>query len=389
MSCIVDLLHSIEVRESKSASNSIIVTGGFMNKQEYQSVVLKLTAHSLPNDNSLEVERKIYNLVTTKMKVLTPHLTGSISSGTCSSSALLDMDTSSNPQKEALKKRWIKLQEKTLSKILSRKEYADAQQELKDKGNEIENMLQLKSIEAKTNMYWVMTSQLDVEGLTLQTFVASVKQNPSRKLKLGLDFDFQIAMQAAQCLCVCEKFGLMHFDLHIGNMFIEPLAQETEIEYIYPVPFRLRTKYKLIIYDYDRGTIAGDPTMYNTLLDSFCESVGTCNYERYVPNFDWYSFLSSFIEAMLKIRNWCELRKLLPHPHTFSNNNSGQEGEDAYFGFACECVESQEIDNEPRCVRCDLNIDKLEALQSPRDFIEHVLDNSKQTYATRIVSVHV
>jgi hypothetical protein len=142
-------------------------------------------------------------------------------------------------------------------------------------------------IMSKTNV--VVTKK--TEGRTLAAWLKKFNNT-----KYFNHFLMDILFQIAYTLVVFEDFGLMHNDLHTGNVFVEELSEP--VQFVFRIDDNdQRTRdvyYHVKIYDFDRSTKrptnVNKGTLNNNLLDStYCDLIGTCN--EFIPSKDWYTIV--------------------------------------------------------------------------------------------------
>jgi hypothetical protein len=247
-----------------SASSTLIVLGKLndevtsnIDNEDDKKFVIKASFKNIEvYDNSLEIERQIYDNIIGKM--LNNNMTP----------CLIDKITSFECDKNKLQEIYPQL-------------YDD-----------IKNMKKLNSFDTSIIKLLMLEK---TNGITIGQFV--------RKLNLkryDIDYDeinlVSITFQLLWTLCVFKKLKFKHNDLHFGNIFVETLDEpiymlflKNENEY-----YRLETIYIIKIYDFDRSSIFSYPGIdRNIALDSFfCKYVGQCNYMS--SKFDLFSCLQQF-----------------------------------------------------------------------------------------------
>jgi hypothetical protein len=88
------------------------------------------------------------------------------------------------------------------------------------------------------------------------------------------------------------NLGLKHNDLHFGNIFVEDVGKEITLFFRIGQDkiIKVKTRYIPKIYDFDRGSIRYFGVPRNIGLDMmYCEDYGTCNGIN--PKYDLYTFL--------------------------------------------------------------------------------------------------
>ena len=113
-----------------------------------------------------------------------------------------------------------------------------------------------------------------------------------------------IFMQVMFCLAYFEEIGIMHHDLHLGNVWLDRTDQR--VKYTLKItkmsnPIVFTTNYIVKIYDFDHAAIT--ETRYrqggkeNTLLRDHCTSLGECNIMkagRDYAQFCWWLHSTAF-----------------------------------------------------------------------------------------------
>ena len=129
--------------------------------------------------------------------------------------------------------------------------------------------------------------------LSLHNLINEIKKDPSKNLGPG---DWKaIFIQATFCLAFFEDLGIMHHDLHLGNVWIDKAHEE--VQYILHFkknsePTVITTKYIVKIFDFDNATMV--ETDYcnfevknNIKLEDMC-MYGMCN--DFAPGRDYAQF---------------------------------------------------------------------------------------------------
>lgn len=99
-------------------------------------------------------------------------------------------------------------------------------------------------------------------------------------------FDILYACYAMNCA------GVIHNDLHLGNIYLETLPTPVKVCYIYgddKKKFVFERNYKIMVYDFDRAyaQVLGE----NKLLNIYCKDFASCN--RLSSNKDFYKVIQS------------------------------------------------------------------------------------------------
>jgi hypothetical protein len=134
------------------------------------------------------------------------------------------------------------------------------------------------------------------KGIKLADWIRDFVHMPISEEELE-GFIKDVLFQLAYTLIVFEKFGLMHHDLHVENVFVEklPIPLHFSVDILDRKIVR-NVKYFVQIYDFDRSTKVetafDNVVLHNTLLDSdFCDRFGECN--EFHKNVDWVTILHS------------------------------------------------------------------------------------------------
>ena len=121
-----------------------------------------------------------------------------------------------------------------------------------------------------------------------------------------------VIFQVLWTLCCFHHLKLKHNDLHLANIFVETFTSPIKFNFEYNnLKFSLITKYMVKIYDFDRGSVYGNPEVNRNLdLDvNFCDHLGVCNYEN--VRFDMFSFLSQMNLFLPKINPFTNIPDLI------------------------------------------------------------------------------
>jgi serine/threonine protein kinase len=314
---------SLVTKDETSMSRSIILKTTIDGKK----CVMKLTNDSLPNDNSLEIERNIYELVKNELW-LSPHFLSPLCIGSQKDTFIVAMKDPTKPQERlnALYEAWLFCRINLIhAQIKDDNVWVKLRQSLPNDLSIAEYMMftnsQWKSL--YRTVHYVITKEMN--GEPLFKFLRE-KQN------LTLSILQLIAIQVAQALTVLEFKRIMHNDLHFGNIFIETLNEPQTIYYHFPKITALKTNFVITIFDFDQGTT---PKMYNKGLDSKCKISGQCNIP-FLPKFDWYTFLSHLIAHCSHV----------PGIQIFQHKMLGDlyeppaaktVGLNSHFGLPCKC----------------------------------------------------
>ena len=172
---------------------------------------------------------------------------------------------------------------------------------LKKKSQLIDDMTQrwTKLKQNQSQFYDFEKAQIMVSerggGHSLFDTIAFIRQN-SREAQVFSEEDWiAIFMQVMFCLAYFEELGIMHHDLHLGNVWLD---QTDEIVHysLYITknanPIVFNTRYIVKIYDFDHATIVESKyrkgSNENTLLHDLCDMIGECNLMK--PGRDYAQF---------------------------------------------------------------------------------------------------
>lgn len=114
------------------------------------------------------------------------------------------------------------------------------------------------------------------------------KASPQLNLQELLD---DVLLQCAAVLDAFQRYGVMHNDLHCGNVFVKKLTQPEKWKWD---QYEFESKWKIQLYDFDHAsktaTAADGQQVENTLLTQrLCKSSCECN--KFEESFDWWGFL--------------------------------------------------------------------------------------------------
>lgn len=123
--------------------------------------------------------------------------------------------------------------------------------------------------------YIIINEQLGETDVTLSTWLETPHSLESYQA---------VYFEIFWTLLCMEKLGLRHNDLHTGNIYVRNLKEER----VFPFRFKsnkktydvfLKTRYKVLIYDFDRSTIIG--LTDNTFLQTLCDKGWGCQTENF------------------------------------------------------------------------------------------------------------
>jgi serine/threonine protein kinase len=348
--CILLSLTNIKILTGhKHASNSIIVRANYND----QAVVVKITAQSPKDNNSLDIERDLYLFVDKIVTPWSPHFLGGIRAQQCNLGELegstLFRNAEFTAQWNRLRGNLLLTEHKEPDTFIAESKIAQLKREFQlknDLGKWWEYVSQHTTVPYFRELHFIVTPRVDAK---------TVYEHLQSKNILSSTFDMHVAIQVAQALCVAQKFGFMHNDLHGGNIFVIEHATEKQFHYKFPFDFMLDSRYEVKIFDYDLSTLQNEQikkTRNKALDNSLCDKIGACN--EFTPNYDWDLFLTVFV-SILEQKRYTPLRSLVGGEFRSDLGPPfGGQGEQAMFGHDCRCVQVDETkpQDDLRCVKC-------------------------------------
>ena len=251
-----------------SASDSIMVISdlNFPNNIAYQNVIFKITFESLTDRNQYQIEARVYQILS---EYQLPFVMQLYDIYECNSFVEF-IESGSSELINSIRERAIALEEQ-------HRGYYDF------------NKAQIIMIERGG-------------GSSLQDAIHAVYAGSQF---ISDDDWIAIFFQVTFCLGFFEELGIMHHDLHLGNIWLDKTDQTVQYKLrITPSarPIVFTTSYIVKIYDFDHAAIV--PTQYrregktNRLLESLCSQVGECNRMkkgRDYAQFCWWLYRASDI----------------------------------------------------------------------------------------------
>ena len=184
----------------------------------------------------------------------------------------------------------------------------------------------------------------------------------------------EVLFQLAYLLVVFEDLGIMHNDLHQGNIFVGVLPKPRRLSFCVTSgrSLVLDITYFVRVFDFDRSVKKS--TVYNTLevhnndLKNFCIPFGQC--DKFTKNFDWFTVLFAlygFIEHPLLLN--CMEKKYfqmesIQQTGQYSVSDLTNKNILAHQGLPCVC---REVYNGS-CDRCEPW--NLSSVKSPEQFLQ-------------------
>lgn len=244
--------------EKASASSSWIIFGELQRSPLTIKLTLKPTAGaSVIDDNSLEIERLIYRRVVNPMMLcgFTPHVAAYYGELACDNFAetLVQQINAGNQDAEEL---YEALRESTAV---------------------VDQKLDISKMRASIT-----------ERVVGKQFSDLLKRQPAKLSSVGQKEIFEraflpVLFQVFYTLAVFGEIGLVHNDLHSGNVLVQEYSRPIENHYrINGRLYKVVSAFQARIFDFDRGAklaTAFDPTeLHNTLLTrtDYCGAFGQC-----------------------------------------------------------------------------------------------------------------
>jgi hypothetical protein len=115
------------------------------------------------------------------------------------------------------------------------------------------------------------------------------------------------------------NIGLRHNDLHFGNIFVEDVGKEITLFFHIERDkiIKVKTRYIPKIYDFDRGAIRYSSVPRNVMLDvDFCRRIGECNGLN--PKYDLFTFIyilhrHSLNQVNIILKNKIKMSVIVPN----------------------------------------------------------------------------
>lgn len=163
--------------------------------------------------------------------------------------------------------------------------------------------------------YVIINEQLQETDVTLAAWLSSPHSAQSYKA---------IFYEIFWTLLCMEKLGLRHNDLQLGNIFVRTLKEER----VFPFIFRynkkeynvfLKTRYKVLIYDFDRSTIVG--VTDNTFLQRLCDKGYGCQTENF--GYDLVRIVCFSVQILYGLSQSASFRDIIAQNPSLEETYSG------------------------------------------------------------------
>jgi serine/threonine protein kinase len=267
---IREFMENVQIFTGKnSVSESIIITGMIQptasdklhRGPKNSNVVIKLTFDPInPLNNSLDVERAIYQNIITKLT--NDHNTPNVMS-------YLGTITCTTKFEDIFSKNEIDLMRPALQNIQDGETY--------------------KTDSPRVPKHFLILERS--QGIELSKWFDKTRTENDL---------LAIIFQVVYTLVCFANIKLIHNDLHFGNIFIEDMGRPVTLYFVRgPNSWvKLTTRYIAKIYDFDRGSIDHPAVPRNLDLDQYyCKQYGTCN--GFHPKFDFFQFVSTLHQDYL------------------------------------------------------------------------------------------
>lgn len=161
----------------------------------------------------------------------------------------------------------------------------------KDKG-----YTDIKNIQNGTHMNLLLLEKSS--GTTLGEVMSTDNNHPKYNFRNKLKLIFQLFWT----LTVTSRLNIRHNDLHFDNIFVDELKEDITLYFkVYNKYVKLTTKYLLRVYDFDFGSVLGNPNIDRNMgLDNvFCSNYGRCNqlyrvYDLYTASYICYDYFNKY-----------------------------------------------------------------------------------------------
>jgi hypothetical protein len=160
----------------------------------------------------------------------------------------------------------------------------------------------LSAVDRSANRGYIFTQ--DTGGVPLY-LLAESKDSLKKYFKdtdhgITADFVANIFTQLLHVISLMEKIGLVHNDLHFGNVLVVKDDVPTKTYTIYGQSFVVRNHpYSLVVYDFDMGSILTAPENENPFREGICREYGRCKDFQSTDKYVWLVHLLSSPEMWL------------------------------------------------------------------------------------------
>jgi hypothetical protein len=267
----IEQLAFLNKASKDSASASIIGFGSLENIP----VAMKISFASSEDDNSLEVERNVYERLSPVFRECTPHVLPFVALKSCPNF------------RQVLEK---EVEEKKSDNNWGAQRLLEA---VEDLVSDDENF------DTSGEAHFLFT--IRTSGDTLEDVVRRLEKHEVDS------FVHDVLFQVAYTLTAFGRLGLMHNDLHDGNIFIETLQVPRTTYYrVGQEVFKRTSRFVAYIFDFDQASKHPFPAsaveLSNSLLETdLCGRYGVCN--KFTPNKDWFKFLYHLRELLKDVRS--------------------------------------------------------------------------------------
>lgn len=269
----------IKVKERTSSSPSIQIFGrydvpkGAMLDSMQDRLVYKIGFKSWHphEDNSLEVERRVYRYVTNPLikRCRTPHVMLMVAEASCND---------------------------------FKKQFSDLWYSYKDRGQKVPKyirdfFIQQDSLMHDKNFQGSFDFN-EMEVLVLEQGLGGTFERWMRGQRSLMDY-MEVFLQVIYTLAAFNEVGLQQNDLHLSNVWVDELPEKRWVYYGIGRGryVKVQSRWNVKIYDFDRSTKYATQynrrTITNTALTSWmCGQFGACNTPPRQPKYDAARFLT-------------------------------------------------------------------------------------------------
>ena len=303
-----------------STSTNSIMCGG--HDQMNNNIVAKITAPYIDSsfDNSAFVEQQLNIFLTTIVSEYTPHIIPLVHHGQCIKFL------------EAIN-RFQQVDHATIQ-YLKTSLHIIGQNELLN-SNDLIVIITKHDINKKSLREWLQQEYISMDDIDKKIFMDD------------------ILFQIAYTLLVFQDFGIIHNDLHTGNIMIAHTSVPSNLRYDIDSDTSVQrsSRYSVSIGNFSRGskvsTSLESNTLLNTLLESSnCKRFGECNEFRYCS--DWYRVIA-------------DIYMLTKDPMLLTLAKHLKIDNPPLYGKSCNCI-------EPDCTTCRTFVPHITSL---KEYIKH------------------
>jgi hypothetical protein len=254
-------------KEKDSVSDTIIAFGKLNNVGV--SLKISFSPRESKSGDRNAFEREFYRRVSPSLAEYTPHTVPYIGQVSC-----LNFVTNLKQEREAGTNR-------TVGMIL----------DAIDEGIDKESF----NLEEAFMIFTIQTSGQNITNV--------MKSLPIDHIEHFLD---EVLFQLAWTVKIFALLGIMHNDLHEGNIFVETLKSSRSISYrLGANTFVRKSRFVVYLFDYDLSSKSATRASNfeitnNSLKDYLCDEAGVC--DEFTTNQDWFRILYGIRNTLLQIQ---------------------------------------------------------------------------------------